>query len=280
MQRHRPNDRLALTALAIALANIAFVFLLSWSVQTQQVAHQPPSSEIKAEYPKYEPNEYGPAEGYWWPQIAARDTYAQWLMALFSIVATIASIWAVLYIKWTFDETRESNERQQRAYISVKRGGIWRLTDDTQVIGLADIVNEGETPALDVDIYVLLTRTPRQTETVEAFRFDLLARRTSDLAIQPRAEMTQGSDPNEATTEGLNDAKGFLFVYGVVHYTDVFGAKHFTRFCHRYALAVLGQTADIGSKRPEGNIVINASVGRFNKFGNSVDREQRDGCCN
>ena len=47
----------------------------------------------------------GPAEGYWMPEFAARDTYAQWAMTLFAFIATIASIVAVVLLKRTLHET-------------------------------------------------------------------------------------------------------------------------------------------------------------------------------
>lgn len=80
---------------------------------------------------QYSYGERGPSEGYWWPEFAARDTYAQWAMAGLAFGATIISVVGVVLIRRTFEETkrtadaaveanktaREMGEAQVRAYL-------------------------------------------------------------------------------------------------------------------------------------------------------------------
>lgn len=57
---------------------------------------------------EYYQQQRGPAEGYWWPEVASRDTYAQWAMTGVAIVATGISILGVVLIRRTFEETKRT----------------------------------------------------------------------------------------------------------------------------------------------------------------------------
>lgn len=159
---HR-RDRGALVALGLALAAIVCV---AWLGQPSDQQITAPHTQ-GAEYPK---EHYGPAEGRWWPEFSARDTYAQWIMAGLALVATGASIWAVLLLRDTLAATRQGTSAaadaaqqaieanrimrdEQRPWIRITP----RLPNGVRIVGDAlqiDIVpvfaNIGARPAYDV----------------------------------------------------------------------------------------------------------------------------------
>ncbi|MDP1700431.1 MAG: hypothetical protein Q8L53_05645 [Aestuariivirga sp.] len=153
------GDRGALVALALVVAAIVIVTALGWlSNPTDYGIGQPAPhnveqrqdgkvSELVASSDNFHP----------W-----RDTYAQWLMALFSVAATGVSIWAVRLLRSTLRETQaatqatvEANEvarvigrSQVRAYLSVS-DMILNFSDDG-IVARVDIKNSGQSPAFKV----------------------------------------------------------------------------------------------------------------------------------
>jgi hypothetical protein len=102
----------------------------------------------------------GPAEGYWWPEFSARDTYAQWAMSFLALAATAISIWAVRLLRATLEATRDAvaaanrtadeakriGEAQVRAYLSCESAGY--KVDDTGFSFWLTIKNNGQSPAI------------------------------------------------------------------------------------------------------------------------------------
>ena len=148
MSDSKRRDRGALIALGLSLAAIVIVVWLSQ-----------PASELAArpylggaDYPL---EHHGPAEGRWWPELAARDTYAQWIMALLSVVATGISIWAVKLVRDTLvvtrdavADTRQIGEAQVRAYLTVS-GGRYSVGMGSTRYDIK-IKNVGQSPARNV----------------------------------------------------------------------------------------------------------------------------------
>lgn len=154
------RDRYAVVALLAVLAAIVFVAWLGQPTDAQIA-----NSETRyADYPK---EHHGPAEGRWWPEVSARDTYAQWFMAILALAATGISIWAIRILRNTLDQTRyavksaedavevtrEIGEAQVRAYLqfSIKHlNYIQAVKNDGIKLG-GILTNKGQSPALEIE---------------------------------------------------------------------------------------------------------------------------------
>lgn len=155
------NQRYALIALGMALS--AITAAAWWS----QPSDQPIAKPHAAPTDHYQ-EQRGPSEGYWWPEFAARDTYAQWAMTILALAATGVSIWAVQMVRATLDATRDGireakasadaalNQardlqfQQQRPYVHFD-GGSFRISvsDQSKFSCHAEIriKNSGVSPA-------------------------------------------------------------------------------------------------------------------------------------
>lgn len=131
--------------------------------------------------------------------------------------------------------------KQLRAYIavdemedSVDRGIERRATGDT-IFTNAFCKNFGETPAINV-IYVIQMQYLQGVPTDEIFPKVVWGQGNT---LQPsqsttiRVESKMSTEDWDAMRQGFGIAvEGkFLFVFGFVSYFDIFGSKHFTRFC-------------------------------------------------
>ncbi|WDR00767.1 hypothetical protein PSC71_08465 [Devosia sp. J2-20] len=97
------------------------------------------------------------------------DGLAQWIMSLFAIVATGASLYGIRLLRDTFKETertataaiesneiaRDTAERQLRAYISVRevRVAVFGVGKNTRIEAV--FVNTGQTPAKRIQLSLL-----------------------------------------------------------------------------------------------------------------------------
>lgn len=119
---------------------------------------------------------YTPSKCPHWPQFDPKDTYAQWIMAAVSIVATGVSVWAVYLVRATLQETRNTTDAAIRSAISAEDANLATqemLTDSRRVSRVEnaaylffrngelamrhdriymqfDVTNEGNSPAIEV----------------------------------------------------------------------------------------------------------------------------------
>lgn len=108
------------------------------------------------------------------PFVSKNDTFAQWIMALFGILALFVSVWAVFLLKMTLKSTRDAveeakngtqaanasvsiaqkiGEAQVRAYMGLKNGGVldgFDLEYGKTPSGYIVFTNYGSTPAYNV----------------------------------------------------------------------------------------------------------------------------------
>lgn len=123
MSERNRSDRGALVALGLILAAVCFVAVLdAWSRQPFQDDVSQRNTATTEAYQE----QRGPAEGYWWPEFAARDTYAQWAMAVLALAATALSVMGVVLIRRTFEETKRTADAAIRAnQISIEAQRAW-----------------------------------------------------------------------------------------------------------------------------------------------------------
>lgn len=164
------RERGPLVVVGMALFAIVLTAFITNDPADQPVEQPSASAE---EYPK---EQQGPAEGRWLPEFSARDTYAQWGMAVLTLAATAVSIWAVRLVRDQLIETRKAlclsaeankisrgiGQAQIRAYLSVRLTDIrffpkcrkeakeFRLHGRVDVTVVATLQNFGNTPARNV----------------------------------------------------------------------------------------------------------------------------------
>jgi hypothetical protein len=86
----------------------------------------------------------------------------------------------------------------------------------------------------------------------------------SDRVIQPSAELRQGSSQTISPTDlPPNEEDAFLYVWGLVTYTDAFGEQHFTRYVHRYNTA--------SREARDGKLYIDETKARYQGWGNNAN---------
>jgi hypothetical protein len=115
------SDRGALVALAIALIAVALIVWLGQpsneKKSTQNASQIEQSNGDDVTEPVTAVREFNPWE----------ESYAQWLMTLFSFLATGISICALFWLKRTWDQARRSAD------------AAWKAVDETQRIGEAQV---------------------------------------------------------------------------------------------------------------------------------------------
>ena len=96
---------------------IAFLFAL-WSFPWfSDPTYQPVKQQSQASEPD-DKMERGPSEGYWWPEVSARDTYAQWAMVILALAATVISVWAIMLLRQTLTETGKTNKLLANQFVN------------------------------------------------------------------------------------------------------------------------------------------------------------------
>jgi len=173
-------------------------------------------------------------------------------------------------------QTRQVNETRilQRAYLTVEPDGIHSLARSPFSVAHVEIVNSGNLLAYDVAWGI-------------AFEFDTNDHRqefdppTVDgkVILPPKGRMIQGGGfigvPNNIVTrdhrpEGASeDVPTFLYVWGRVAYTDGFGERRLTEFCHRYNC--LNARREEGRFYSSGGHAIPRQTARHHRYGNSAD---------
>lgn len=153
------GDRGALVALGMALFAIVLIAFIEAEGPSNKTVNQQADDQQTTE------TDYrGPAEGYWWPEFSARDTYAQWAMSVLAIAATAISIWAVRLLKATLQATRDAvavanrtaddakriGRAQVRAYLSCAGGTIH--FDDEGFWAQICVKNNGQSPTKAIEI--------------------------------------------------------------------------------------------------------------------------------
>jgi hypothetical protein len=161
------------------------------------------------------------------------------------------------------DTTKDTAKRQLRAYVGVEPRGVRRFVGTDLLIGHIAIRNFGRIPAKNIAMFVVtdyyLDGGQRDFKIGDLYE--------STATLHPRAEMNYGAatgvdiDSIKVTEDAEADWMGFIFVYGKVTYTDDFGTKGWTEFCHRYPCEMM-----------DADIHISRKYGRYHEIaGNKTD---------
>jgi hypothetical protein len=176
------------------------------------------------------------------------------------------------------NQTRVSAERQDRAYIAVQPGGINKTQNGTCAVGDVIIKNVGNIPAHNVSTHARIkvgkSKKIKKFDSTDPWNM-------TERTIHPGDNIRRSSTGN-LDIKNIDIAGVYVFVWGVVHYSDGFGNKRFTRFCHRYPGACV-QHNDIQSMNGPGGMaaivrqtrypdeLIPAKYARHHQYGNDAD---------
>jgi hypothetical protein len=193
------------------------------------------------------------------------DRYGNGIIAVFTIVLAGSTIGLWFVTNRTLAHAENTAKKQLRAYISVSADCVDRYNPDRplapsgqQLTGFFWVRNVGNIPAKNVSIFSTIEWAKAGDRAI--FKPKPVAE--SKTVLQPRGEMRFGSQHRLNIDEiegGFGEWKGYIYVWGVVTYTDEFGTNGWTNFCHRYNCA---------AAKPE-NVAINltTSIARYHETG-------------
>jgi len=185
-----------------------------------------------------------------------------------------AAIDAVKEAQASNEITADASERQSRAYLAVQPGGI-NLTTKGRAVGDVVITNVGQTPANCVHAIVKI-RLEKDRES-RNFRNTTKWKR-AERTIHPRDSMRRSST-GDLDADEIYKSDAYVFVFGVVYYSDGFNVPRFTRFCHRYPSArvifedrpLMHGRPDLGMGQVFAQTMISPMDARHHQYGNDAD---------
>ncbi|MER9750665.1 hypothetical protein [Mesorhizobium sp. M0140] len=163
-----------------------------------------------------------------------------------------------------------------RAYIAVSPRGINQLIGNRDVMGHVEVSNVGQLPARNVSVHVRMGLSDKRIDDLAELPIgDDTAPSRVDRVIHPRASLVQGCEERDREDIDTIVLKGgYIYVWGVVRYSDGHNERRFTRFCHRYAVASRNRTFDEDGPDftpSETRSIIDAEKARYHQIGNDAD---------
>ena len=183
--------------------------------------------------------------------------------AVGAIVAAVCTGALALFALIQIRDSRRSNERQLRAYVSVSTGGVTGLAATTKVSAKIFIENVGQTPAYEATCYMAIQPVPMPMTKESDLSFlgeTGLEQPKSTATLAPGHEhrlsfIWETFDPLPAEhIVGIRNGELALVVAGWIRYRDIFGQFHRANFCHLYW----------GADTSDGS-------GRYHRLGNDAD---------
>jgi hypothetical protein len=138
------------------------------------------------------------------------------------------------------------SERELRAYVMVTLQGASMAGKSPGAA--VEVYNRGKTPAHDVCVrWSLFTGTAGIAQKdVDAIEQSATNPEDARMLLGPdehRGANVLVDEFNEDEIAAVRNRSEFLYVIGCVDYTDAFGHRRHTRFCHRYQGSDLGEDA-------------------------------------
>jgi hypothetical protein len=168
--------------------------------------------------------------------VTPSDTSAQWIMAIFGIIATGVSIAAVILLKMTLTATREAAEygaemveltkdtakRQLRAYMCISRTRVeWQNNRIIQVMVV--FRNTGQTPARDIIMWGMID--PGHKDSFEIPENYNDGSRGTVGADGEYTHQGQTKPLDEETWRQVRAREIPLWLWGELSYDDIFGQQ-------------------------------------------------------
>jgi hypothetical protein len=155
------------------------------------------------------------------------------LTILYTMRATHAARVAATAAEQSVLTSRETMQRQLRAYILVSQIRMERLKHGMTPKCTVVLQNTGQTPAHDVECGVHAEMADAKSPTLEATDFSIIDSRAPLAADVPiKLEIYP---PNLILDDYtiLADGAKAIYVYGEVRYKDIFNMEHYTRYRFR-----------------------------------------------
>jgi hypothetical protein len=149
------------------------------------------------------------------------------------------TVWLVLVTKALVDGSKETAERQLRAYVhTIGKDFVVQGADGDRFVNRFSVVNAGQTPAYKLQIDSVVKVLPRPlTENFE-FAFIPEGLNRSVMMVGPGRSVGHDSladailSPAEMIRIMSADSGVRLYSYGTIRYEDCFGHPRFTDFCY------------------------------------------------
>ncbi len=180
---------------------------------------------------------------FWEVYTSPTDTYAQWIMAILSIVATGVSVWAVWLVRNTLEETRAATKAAidasdsarealgaERAWILMLGQSIYHgknaIHNDVvydELIGFAlRFQNFGRTPAINVKS-VCTMRIVDERHTIPTVEFPPFGNDHDGSTVGPNAIFSTSSVwTDRSTVDAIKRHEKFLYIFSMIEYEDTF----------------------------------------------------------
>lgn len=186
-----------------------------------------------------------PMKPVYWGLFTLSDTLAQWIVALFTIAATLVSYYAVRLIRATLDANtaavnvaraantiaEEAAEKQLRAYVHVVSVDLEHANDEYAPTITVKYKNFGQTPArnvinhLAVSFVLIGDAKHREREETNERGYDLGPGQDSSTSTHVSL------DNSLFGREMLVKKAAKMYVLGTIEYKDVFGRENrYTRY--------------------------------------------------
>jgi hypothetical protein len=150
---------------------------------------------------------------------------------------------AVGQAKLSLDTTVDQFHLEQRAWLGVQKFNSSIITGaldvpyieaDRDIRFIAQVVNSGKTVAMNTKADIAFQFLPNGTPLIPRFGQAKPPPVVSALVIQPGATVFMQSLPTKFSANQIAAAAQsalVLYIYGRIHYRDVFGKQHLTEFC-------------------------------------------------
>jgi len=170
-----------------------------------------------------------------------------------AVIATLVGFLQFIALVGTILVMRKSGERQLRAYLGVRAGGIrFGFSENQQVVAWVDIPNSGQTTAHNVCRYFDVAVLEPDADPASA------PQQPGSWAMVPQAYWTLRKTIDVTDTElseiTAEPERKTVFVWGKVTYDDVFGRQHTTEFRYKIwrEVKAIGRDPLTGSQIHEG----------------------------
>lgn len=239
------------------VSDVALPFL--YGVPRDASAHDQTPNKCSAEE--------GKNHGFW--EKADCDPVAYftlWLVGFTGVLA-LSTIGLWLATKRAANRQIQDTETLQRAYLTVEPGGIIPYltgklaSEDGRVACQLTLHNAGNLPARAVSWRIIrcFSKEPRRKN------FPIWGAYVGNIVIAARQQVRHATIPLtrkriDCFVAGGTGRDRYLYVWGRVNYSDGFGKKRFTDFCHRYNLSAM-----------HGGYAIAGDFARYHENGNRTD---------
>lgn len=191
--------------------------------------------------------------------VSAKDTLAQWIMAMLSAFATGVSVWAVILLRDTLKATREAvnhaeeanstteamvelNEanaqRQLRAYVTLVSAEITRFAVGESIQIELKMKNCGQTPAYDYRGGYFIQIMPTLKEGSYELDLPKEDHTWSRTVLGPGIETSTFFKDTPVLSwedrESIRTGKSTLYLWGIDEYTDAFNTPRRTWFRYEH----------------------------------------------